>query len=123
MAQVKLSDLIAQAEKRKEQKKVRKQLYIKSLDGEITVEKPSRALCLDALDMGSNEGDAYLVYECVVEPSLKNPELQAAYGCTQPLEIVDKIFEPGEVAQIAKTLVEMAGYGDGAVKVVEDLKN
>jgi len=122
MDKVKLSDLIARADKKKGQPRERKELFIKSLDGIITVEKPDRALCLEAQDMGT-EGNCYLVYECVAEPKLKDSSLQAAYGCIQPLDIVDQIFEPGEIAQLSIELVRMAGYDEGSVRMVEDLKN
>jgi hypothetical protein len=121
MDRVKLSDLIAKAEEKKAHRKERKDIYVKSLGGLITIEKPDRALCLDVLDMGK-DGDSYLVYECVVDPNLKDPALIQAYGCVQPIEVVEKIFEPGEIAQIAKIAVELAGYGD-SVKLVDDLKN
>ena len=42
-----------------------------------------------------NDGDAHLVYECVAEPDLHSKELQDAYGCTYPEEIVEKLFECG----------------------------
>lgn len=98
-----------------------KGLYIKSLDGIITIQKPDRTLCLDALGM-DQEGDAYMVYNCVIEPNLKDPELQQEYGCVIPMEIVEQLFEPGEIAGIAKECVALAGYGD-SVTVVDDLKN
>lgn len=119
--QLKLSDLIALADRKKSRQREQKHLYVKSLDGIITVEKPDRALCVDALDM--DDGDAYLVLECVVEPKLKESELLQAYGCVEPLEVVEKIFEPGEISLISQELVKMAGYGDDIVKVVDDLKN
>lgn len=119
--QLKLSDLIALADRKKSRQREQKHLYVKSLDGIITVEKPDRALCVDALDM--EDGDAYLVLECVVEPNLKEPQLLQAYGCVEPLEVVEKIFDPGEISLISQELVKMAGYGDDIVKVVDDLKN
>lgn len=118
-----LQDLIARAEQRKKDKKELRQLYVKSQDGLITIIKPDRELVYDALDMeDSAEGDRYLVYNCVVDPDLKNPELHKAYGVVSPMDIVDEIFDPGEVASISKEIVRLAGYVD-SVKVVDDLKN
>ena len=51
--------------------------------------------------------------------------LRAAFlqpGGKDPMEIVDKIFEPGEIPQIAIECLKLAGYIDG-VKVVDDIKN
>lgn len=118
-----LQDLIARAEQSKRGKKELRQLYVKSQDAIITIMKPDRQLVYEALDMeDSTEGDKYLVYNCVVEPDLKNPELHKAYGVVSPMDIVDEIFDPGEVANIAKEIVKLAGYVD-SVKVVDDLKN
>ena len=75
------------------------------------------------MDAYSGESDAYLVYECVTEPPLKNKQLQQAYGCQEPLDILDKIFEPGEVVNISKAVLSFAGYVDDSVKAVEELKN
>ncbi|QNB48210.1 hypothetical protein BR63_19205 [Thermanaerosceptrum fracticalcis] len=116
-----IKDLIAKKEAIKDQSKIL-QLYVKSLDGLITIQKPSRQLCLDAIEMGNAEGDAYLVYNSVVEPNLKDKELQDAFGCVSPLDIVEAIFEPGEIVSIAKECLVFAGYGDN-VKLVDEIKN
>lgn len=119
--------------KRKEQmleaKKTRKtaELYVKSLDGTITVTAPDRAIITDSADMGGEDGmmgDAYIVYQCVTDPSLKSKELQEAFECVEPLDIVEKIFLPGEISAIAKELLELAGYDQNGVRnVTDDIKN
>ena len=117
-----LQELIRRKEQMLESKKQPKTatLYIKSLDGTITVESPTAALARDAQEM--DNGDAYMVYSCVTEPCLKSKELQTEFGCVDPMEIVDKIFEPGEIPQIAMECLKLAGYVDG-VRVVNDIKN
>jgi len=119
---VKLSDLIAKADQKKAKHKKRKELYVKSLDGTIIVEKPDRALILDAFDM-DQEGNCYLIYECTIEPNLKDASLHAAYGCIKPMDIIDAIFEPGEIARISGEIVKMAGYDEDSVRMVEEIKN
>ncbi len=117
-----LQELIRRKEQMLEAKRIPKtaNLYIKSLGGTITIESPTAALAKDAQEM--DNGDAYMVYSCVTEPCLKSRELQEAFGCIDPMEIVDKIFEPGEIPQIAIECLKLAGYIDG-VKVVDDIKN
>ena len=95
-------------------------LYIKSLDGTISIESPTAALAREAQEM--DNGDTYMVYSCVTEPCLKSKELQQAFGCVDPMEIVEKIFDTGEVPQIALECLKLAGYVDG-VKAVDDVKN
>ena len=117
-----LQELIRRKEQMLESKKKPKTgtLYIKSLDGTITIESPTASMAKESQDM--ENGDAYIVYSCVKEPCLKSKELQEAFGCIDPMEIVEKIFEPGEVPMIAVECLKLAGYIDG-VKAVDDLKN
>ena len=117
-----LQELIRRKEQMLESKKKPKtaELYVKSLDGTITIESPTAALARDAQEM--DNGDAYMVYSCVVEPCLKSKELQTEFCCVDPMEIVEKVFETGEIPQIAVECLKLAGYVDG-VKVVNDIKN
>ena len=117
-----LQELIRRKEQMIESKKQPKTatLFVKSLGGTITIESPTSALAKDAQEM--DNGDAYMVYSCVTEPCLKSKELQTEFGCVDPMEIVDMIFEPGEIPQIAIECLKLAGYVDG-VKVVDDIKN
>lgn len=64
-----------------------------------------------------------LVYSIVAEPNLRNKELQEAYGCKEPFEIVKKIFEEGETGDIMEFAFTKAGFKNGKVVEVEDLKN
>ncbi len=117
-----LQELIAKKEQIQDTKTNKtKDLYISSLDGSITIQKPDKQLCLDALEM-DQQGDTYLVYHCVVQPNVKDKKLLQAFGCTEPIEIVEKLFEIGEISAIAKECITLAGYGD-SVTVVEDIKN
>jgi hypothetical protein len=113
-----IKDLIANAERLKKRKEETKELRVKSLDGNIVIGKPDRQLILEAMDMKDEDGDLYLVYECVLEPNLKDKELQEAYG-VNGYEIVDAIFEVGEISSISKEITKFAGYGDS----VEEIKN
>ena len=117
-----LAELIRRKEQMLESKRKPKTatLYIKSLSGTITIESPTADLARDAQDM--DNGDAYMVYSCVMEPCLKSKELQTAFECVEPMEIVEKVFDPGEIPQIAVECLKLAGYVDG-VKAVDDIKN
>lgn len=116
---------LAELMRRKEQmlaaKKTKKtqDLYVKSIDSVITIEEPDGALCRDANDMEAGEGDKYLCFECIKEPNLKDKALQEAYGRAVPMDIVEVIFAPGEIPQIAIECMKLAGYMGG----VEQIKN
>ncbi len=108
----------------KRQKKTR-ELYVESLGGVITIEEPTRELVNDCREMSKNggDGDAYIIYQCVKEPNLKDPELLRAFECAEPSEIVGRIFEPGEIGALSQEIVMLAGYGINAVQRVERIKN
>ena len=118
-----IEDLVRRKEQMLQSKKQKKtkELYVKSLDGTITITEPDAALARDAQEM-EDSGDSYIVYSCVTEPCLKSKELQEAFGCVEPMEIVEKIFDVGEIPQIAVERIKLAGYIDG-VKPIDDLKN
>ncbi len=116
-----LAELIIRKEQMLAAKKVKKtqDLYVKSIDAVITIEEPDNALCRDASEMEQGEGDKYLCYECIKEPNLKSHELLEAFGCCEPMDIVDIIFAPGEIPQISVECMKLAGYMGG----VEQIKN
>lgn len=120
---VTLNDILKRKEFFENKKNQTMELFVKSLDGNIVISKPDRELCTECIDMeDSSEGDRYFVYEIVKSPNLQAPELHEAFGVDVPIDIIDKIFEPGEVSNIAKEGLKFAGYLD-SVEVVEDLKN
>lgn len=122
-----LGDLIENKEKLLGIKKTTKDLYIETLDAVITIERPDRALVMDTLELSEDKNfdgnpDEYLVYNVMVEPNLKDAELQKIYECKEPTDIVSKIFDMGTVKGIAEQALGMAGF-DSKVTAVEELKN
>jgi hypothetical protein len=122
MANITIASLLEKKEQIKKRSNSTKKLYIESLNGEITIKEPSRELCAESLEMSHNgdsaRADAHMTYNCVVEPNLKDAQLQKEFGCAEPSEIVDIIFKAGEVAAISGHCLEMAGFATG-VKVLD----
>ena len=116
-----LAELLRRKEQMLADKKVKKtkDLYIKSIDAIITITEPDAALCRDANDMEPGEGDKYMCYECIKEPDIKSKEVQEAFECASPMDVVELIFAPGEIPQIAIECMRLAGYMGG----VEEVKN
>lgn len=114
-----LSELIEKKEQYLFEKDITKELYLDQLDATVTIARPDRQTVLDAIE---SESDDYLVYSMLVEPDLKDKDLQKAYGCAEPMEIVSKIFDPGTITGIAKAGLKLAGF-ESSVTAVEDLKN
>lgn len=120
-----LDELIRRKIQIQESKKQRKtqDLYIDSLGGTITITEPTKEILTDISNMGNDTYNVnkYAVYNCVTDPNLKSQELQEAYECAEPYDIVDKLFSYGEVTQIGSRLTELAGLTSG-VNIAKDLK-
>ncbi len=130
--QLKLQDLINKAGEHRQSKNKTLEIYVKSFDGIFKMKKPSNALLLESLDIASedaHEGDIHLIYNSAIEPNLKSAELQESYGVARPVEIVDELFDLGEIKAVATILAESAGYGKDVARLVEskdlieDVKN
>ncbi|CAM5661996.1 Phage XkdN-like protein OS=Lysinibacillus sphaericus OX=1421 GN=LS41612_04625 PE=4 SV=1 [Lysinibacillus sphaericus] len=106
---------------------VTEEVVVERLDVVVVLRKPEKSLCVDTMKMARDENndtdaDEYIVYNTMIEPNLKGPELLAAYGCKKvPTEIVSKIFDPGEIAQLSEVAFELAGYKKGGVKAIMQL--
>ncbi len=127
LKQLTVTDLLKKKEELKQKENQREEIYVPSLDAYIIVKKPTRSLCMEALSIAQNEStqdkaDLHMVYNCVVEPNLKDEKLQEEFGCIEPTDIVEKIFEAGEIGSISGYCLQMAGYSD-SVKAVKDIKN
>jgi hypothetical protein len=123
-----IADLLAKKEQLKKKKQATDLLYIESLGGNIRVQEPTGPICNETFEMAqdptrSDKSDAYMVYNCVIEPNLKDKDLQKEFGCVEPTDIVDMIFKPGETASISTHCIHMAGYSSGLKKVDAELKN
>lgn len=118
---VSVKDLIERKESIEAKKK---DLYdVDTSIGVITVKQPSAALVADARALSENN-DAYLIVETVVEPNLKDPELQKAFGCRDALDVPAALFKPGEVMAISRAIMECAGYAVNIeTRVHRELKN
>lgn len=114
---ISINELIAKREEinaRKAQK-----LTIETSIGEVVAKKPTASIMSEALGLESNN-DQYLVYNCIIEPDLKDKELQQAYECIEPMDIVDKVFDVGEVKAISTVLVESVGGGKKLSHAIAD---
>lgn len=72
---------------------------------------------------GGGYEDDYIIYSCMVSPNPKDKELQEAYGCNEPFDIIDALFLPGEKQSVGNAIVEQAGYKKEVVKLVDEVKN
>ena len=121
---VSVSELIG---KKDEIKAKKNNLYeFETSIGSFIFRVPTKDIISDAFDLkDSIETNQSLILECAVNPNLKDKELQKAYGCFEPTDIVPAIFQTGEIARIADTLLVLAGYKRDkiAYKLYKDVKN
>ena len=117
-----IAGLIDKKEKLAGGKKETKDVYVEQLDAIIKIEKPERSLILESLEMENSSADDFLIYNCIIEPNLKDNELQKNYGCVEPIDIIEKIFDLGSIKGIAEQALSMAGF-DSKVTAVDELKN
>ena len=118
---VSIQDLINQKDKIEQKKQ--ETFDIDTSVGKLRVKKITKGLMADI--MAITEGsDEYCILNTVVEPDLKDATLQQAYGCQEPTDIVDKLFDAGEVPAIARKISQLSGYGKNIDATVhEDVKN
>lgn len=122
-----LTDLLEKKEQIQPKENVTQELLVDRLGASVTIRKAERSLVLDTIGLAKDEeqedkSDEFFVYNIITEPNLKDKDLQKAYNCVEPTDIVSKIFEFGEIATIAQVGMKLAGYSKG-ITVVEDLKN
>lgn len=120
-----VTDLMKEKEKYQVKDDVTEAVLVERLGAEVVLRKPEKSLCVDTMKMGRDDNndtdaDEYMVYNTMVEPNLKDNELQKEFGCTLPTDIVSKIFEPGEIAQLSDVAFELAGYKKGGVKAIKN---
>lgn len=119
---VSIQDLIKNKEKIQARKNKLYDLEIPDF-GTVTIKQPTISLIMEAQNMESNS-DQYIIYETFVSPNLKDKELQKEFECTEPTDIVNKIFKIGEIAYIGRAIMECAGFNkDVKYKLHEELKN
>lgn len=121
-----LESLIARAQQRKEAANEYKEYFCETIGETLLIKKlPVTRICelLDLNDANTmREGlelNSQLIYESV--PLLQNKELQEAYECAEPYDVVVKVLDGnmGEMEKLCNFI--MAEYG--LAQLTEDVKN
>lgn len=131
MAKLNLEELVARATESKADKFQVKMVVIDQEGNTIQATKKDLRTVAKTLDMETEttndrfQAEMKLVYDhCQV---LHEKELQAAYGCVEPLDAVEKVFNSnmGLIEKAAKEILDMYGLAeeDGTKNPVDDVKN
>lgn len=113
-----LEQFIAKSLQRENDKIKLKDIYVESLDCNLTFEKPTNEDILDVMDRISEDKTVRncvnvfknLIYNCC--PFLKKQELHDAHGVTAPTDIVDKILEIQDILDLGEELMKLTGIKD-----------
>lgn len=57
----------------------------------------------------------------IIDPDMKNADLQKKFGASTPKDLIDKMFNMGEVTKIANKIGELSGLDDDDLE--EEIKN
>ena len=56
----------------------------------------------------------------LVDPSMKDKDLQEKFGCSTPGQLIEKIFNGAEIGVMADAVTELSGFSGN---VIEEVKN
>lgn len=95
---------------------------IKAIDGERYME-----LATSLLDKNGNRDfsrvydmQALTVCEGVVEPDLRDKDLQKHFGCATPKDLVKVLFKGKDLTLLADAITELSGYGEDSEDEVKN---
>lgn len=66
------------------------------------------------------EANVKIALAGMADPSMKDKDLMEKFGCSTPMQLIEKIFQGGEIGMIADAVTELSGFGGNAV---EEVKN
>lgn len=130
MAKLTIEEIIGKKSECKERKKIKKCLiHSEFLGGELEAHSLSKIDMTDVRERMADdpeEGTYHFIFLSIDD--LRNPDLLKAYGCKRGIEIIDRLFNEAEKAQIVEILTELNGLSNldpNAIYKMEidDLKN
>lgn len=124
---VTLEELIKRKMELKQERKYEGTLHIPSLGGDVEIEvfKSDITDFLSVTKGVKSEDEALkaahnLIYSIVKTPNLADKELQKAYECEEPTDIVNYLFTDGEQEDILEFAIKVVGMSRGMVKEVKN---
>lgn len=66
------------------------------------------------------DAQALMLVESMVEPNLKDKELQEHFGCKTPKDLAFRLFGGGDLAAIANHVTELSGFGQSSVVEIKN---
>lgn len=66
------------------------------------------------------DANVKITFTGLVDPSMKDKDLMVKFDCSTPAQLVEKLFQGGEIGVIADAITELSGFGKNTV---EEVKN
>ena len=66
------------------------------------------------------DANVKLAFTGLVDPSMKDKDLMEKFNCSTPAQLVEKIFQGGEISAIADAIMELSGFGKNTVEGVKN---
>lgn len=77
----------------------------------------------NGVEFDSNKFQLLIVANQVIEPNFNNAELLQKAKCATATDLIKKKILPGEIAIIADKVLEISGFDNDLVDVIEEAKN
>ena len=102
-------------------------ITIKALDGDkynsfqqLCIENPNSA---KKRRFNTKKFHELICVECLVDPSLKDPEFIKAAGVPDSTRLLYRCFLAGEIAAIAESVLKLSGFDRDMDEEIEEVKN
>lgn len=89
-------------------------------DEEEEIQRDCMTITKDGVDLDSSRMKYLTVAKCLLNPDIRNKELQRKFTAENYMELMKKLFLIGEVSAVYEQIQELSGYGKDKV---EEVKN
>lgn len=118
-------DMLLEYSRELKDKNKKIKIEIVELGGVAEFEIPTRNEVLEVFSSSSKDMDSEIVYNSC--DLFKDPKLQTALNCIEPIDVVSKILKDRTIQAIARVLLEKAGFSkniEESIRVIdENVKN
>lgn len=90
-------------------------------DEEDEIQKDCMTITKDEVQLESAEMKYRTLGACLIDPDIKNKDLQKKFKAANYMEFLKTMFLPGEVSSIYDEIQKISGYGKDKVKEVKNL--
>ncbi|MFZ5987084.1 MAG: phage tail assembly chaperone [Bacillota bacterium] len=89
-------------------------------DEEEEIQRDCMTITKDGVNLDSSRMKYLTVAKCLLNPDVRNKELQKKFNAENYMELIKKLFLIGEVSAVYDQIQELSGYGKDKV---EEVKN